>query len=220
MKAFIKNENGLAIIEATFLLPFCTIMIVALFYAAIFMCQKANLQANVQNALIYYKNVDSDNYVQAKANMSYSSDNGTVGAVGSSYGTPQYKFPYRFLSMPFDSEGFKSFFKSMSKHMFFDNGSNVSIEVEKKNYVIYKTITATAHQTVSPAINIAMVGGSNSLDIYVTGSVVVTDSDDFIRNIDYVLDVVNQTSFGQKVSEFVDKGIEYYNKFKQKFNVS
>jgi hypothetical protein len=183
------------------------------------MCQKANLQANVQNALIYYKNVDSDNYVQAKANMSYSSNSGTIGAVGSSYGTPQYKFPYRFLAMPFDSDGFKSFFKSMSKNMFFDDGTNISIEVEKKNYVIYKTITATAHQTVKPAINIAMVGGSNSLDIYVTGSVVVTDSEDFIRNIDFVVDMVNQTSFGQKVSEIVDKGVAYYNKFKEKFNI-
>jgi hypothetical protein len=195
------------------------VMIIALFYAAIFMCQKANLQANVQNALIYYKNVDSDNYIEAKSNMSYSSNNGIVGAVGSSYGTPQYKFPYRFLFMPFDSNGFKSFFKSMSKHMFFDDGDDVTIDVEKKNYVIYKTITATAHQTVTPAINIAWVGGKNSLDIYATGTVVVTDSDDFIRNIDFVIDTVNQTSFGQKVSEWVDKGVEYYNKFKTKFNV-
>jgi Flp pilus assembly pilin Flp len=219
MRAFIKNENGLAVIEATFLLPFCTIMIIALFYAAIFMCQKANLQANVQNALIYYKNVDSDNYIEAKSNMSYSSDNGTIGAVGSSYGTPKYKFPYRFLSMPFDSEGFKSFFRTMCKYMFFDDGTNVSIEVQKKNYVVYKTITATAHQTVKSPINLEMVGGKNSLDIYVTGSVVVTDGDDFERNIDFIIDTVNQTSFGQKVSEFVDKGVNYYNKFKTKFNV-
>jgi hypothetical protein len=53
----------------------------------------------------------------------------------------------------------------------------------------------------------------------VTGSVVVTDGDDFERNIDFIIDTVNQTSFGQKVSEFVDKGVNYYNKFKTKFNV-
>ena len=55
MGKWIKNEKGLAVVEATLLLPFCFIMIIALYYAAIFMCQKANLQANVQNALIYYK---------------------------------------------------------------------------------------------------------------------------------------------------------------------
>jgi Flp pilus assembly pilin Flp len=217
MSKFIRKEDGLAVVEATMLLPFCTIMIVALFYAAIFMCQKANLQANVQNTLIYYKNVDSDNYVEAKANMSYGDDN---KAEGSSYGTPVYKFPYRFLSMPFDEDGFKSFFKSMCGHMFFDDGSNVEINVKPENYVIYKTITATATQTVKPAINLSMVGASNSLTITVTGTAVVTDGDDFMRNIDYVIDIVNQTSLGKKAQEIAQKGVDYYNDFKEKFGVN
>ena len=50
-----KEQDGLAIVEATILLPFCFIMVIAIYYASIFMCQKANLQANLQTALIYYK---------------------------------------------------------------------------------------------------------------------------------------------------------------------
>lgn len=220
MKAVCKKEEGAAVIEATILLPFCMLMVIALFYAAIFMCQKANLQANVQNTLLYYKNVNSDNYVEAKSNMSYSVDDGTIGAVGSSYGVPQYKFPYRFLAMTFDGAGFASFFRSMCGNMFFDDGTKVSLEVTHKNYVIYKTITATARQTVKPAVSLSMIGIPDSMEISVSGTVVVTDGDDFVRNTDFAVDVIRQTALGKKASEMVDKGIEYYNKFKEKFGVT
>ena len=51
MAGLLNGEKGLAVVEATLLLPFCFLMIFALYYAAIFLCQKANLQANLENAL-------------------------------------------------------------------------------------------------------------------------------------------------------------------------
>ena len=101
------------------MLPFCLIMVLALYYASIFMCQKANLQANVQNALIYYKNVDSDTYVEAFGDMSYSGGGGTtVSGRGSSFGETSYRFPYRFFFMEFDKREFETFFRSMCGHIF------------------------------------------------------------------------------------------------------
>ena len=108
-----KEQDGLAIVEATILLPFCFIMVIAIYYASIFMCQKANLQANLQTALIYYKNAESDNYVEAKTNMSYSTTDGTIGAVGSSYGQPSLLFPYRFFGMSFNSRKYEAFFRTV-----------------------------------------------------------------------------------------------------------
>ncbi len=220
MEKLLKKEDGLAIVEATMLLPFCIIIIIALFYAAIFMCQRANLQANIQNTLIHYKNIYSDNYIEPTAHMSYSADNTKIGKVGTSYTSPEYKFPYRFLIMKFDESGFKNTFHIMCKNMFFDDGSNVTVDVKKSNYIIYKTITATASQTVKPALNLAMVGGSNELNIAATGKVVITDGDDMIRNIDFTVDIVNQTKFGKRVAELVDKADQFYKKFKSKFNIS
>lgn len=220
MVKLMKKENGTAIVEATLLLPFCIIMIIALFYAAIFMCQKANLQANVQNALIYYKNIDSDTYIEAKSSMSYGGSENSIEASGSSFEGPSYRFPYRFLTMKFDGGSFESFFRSMYKYMFFDDGGNIQFVPEKKNYIIYKEISVTATQTVKPAINLEMVGAGNSIDIAVTGKAVVTDGDDFIRNVDFVIDIVSQTSLGQKARDLVDKAKGFYDKFKVKFNVS
>lgn len=224
MGKWIKNEKGLAVVEATLLLPFCFIMIIALYYAAIFMCQRANLQANVQNALIYYKNTDSDNFVTASSDMAYEKAEGTISAVGSSYQAPEddysKSFPYRFLSFKFSEDVFQSFFRSMVGYMFFDNGENVQISADSKNYIVYKTITATATQTVKPAISLKMVGGSDTITISATATAVVTNSDDFIRNTDFVVDVVSKTKLGQKASELIDKAWDFYGKFKEKFNIS
>lgn len=221
MNNFLKKENGDAtIVEATLLLPFCIIIIIALFYASIFVCQRANLQANLQTTLIYYKNTYSDNYIDASQHFSYSVSNDT-NKVGSSFTAPIPHNPYDFVKkMEFDKESFKKAFRSMYKNMFFDDGSNIEITVDTKNYIVYKSLTATAEQTVVPAINIAMVGASNKLTIKTTATAVVTDSDDMIRNIDFVVDIFNQTSLGKKAAELVDKGKDYCDKFKKKLGIN
>lgn len=220
MRTLYQSEKGLAVIEATILLPFCIIMVLALYYASIFMCQKANLQANLENALIYYKNVESDTYVTAEAQMNYSNNAGTVGAVGGGYENPTKLFPYRFFGMKFNEKSFESFFRSMCGNMFFDSGDTVEFEAKKTNYVVYKTIKARAEQTVKPAISLSMLGINDTMTISVTGEVIITDGEDFIRNVDFIIDIVEDTKLGKKASEMVDKAVGLYNKFKDKFNIN
>jgi len=218
-----SDEGGLAIVEAAILLPFCILMVLAVYYASIFMCQRANLQANLQNTLIYYKNVDSDTYVNIDEVMTYAlgaSGGGTeVSAEGSGYDTPTSQFPYRFFGMEFSESRFTSFFRSMAGQMFFDEGDNIVIEADNKNYIIYKTITATAEQTVTPAIDLSMVGMPSSLTIRASGTVVVTSGDDFIRNVDFVTDIIAQTALGEKLGEIVEKAVRLYKEFKKTFNI-
>ena len=213
------EEKGLAIVEATMLLPFCMIMVIALYYAAIFMCQKANLQANLQNALIYYKNVESDTYVETTGDMPYQTGAGTILAAGSGYGEPEYLFPYRFFGVHFDSQGFNTFFRSICGHMFFDEGENVTITSSLKNYVIYKEITATAVQTVKPAISLEMLGIPNEMTISVTATAVVSNGEELVRDVDFVIDIVQDTALGQAAGEMVDKAVDFYERFKKKFNI-
>ena len=104
--------------------------------------------------------------------------------------------------------------------MFFDDGSNVELTAENKNYVVYKTITVTATQTVKPAVSLKVVGVPDAMTISVTGKAVITNGDDMIRNTDFVIDVVKQTSIGEKATELLDKVSGYYNSFKEKFGVN
>lgn len=219
-KKLYKNESGMAIVEATILLPVCIIMVVAIYYASIFMCQKANLQANLQNTLIYYKNVDSDTYVTLNTdNITYTLGENTVDADGNGYGTPKPLFPYRFFGFKVEKSKFEAFFRSMCGYMFFDTGSNVELSVTPTNYVIYKTITATATQTVKPAVSLRLIGLSDEFTIKATGKVVVTNGDDFIRNVDLVIDLVEDTKFGELVKNIGTKAGELYQSFKKTFKI-
>jgi Flp pilus assembly protein TadG len=221
MKKLHRNEEGVAIVEATILLPFCMIMVIALYYAAIFMCQKANLQANLQNTLIYYKNTYSDSYVTVDDELSYTTNENTIAGVGSGYSEPTYLFPYRLLFMKsVDRDAFGKFFRKMSGYMFFDDGSNVDVTVKKTNYVIYKSITATATQEVSPAISFDMIGIDNTLTIKASGTVVISDGDEFIRDVDFAIDILEDTKLGDIAKDAVGKVNEFYNDFKTKFNIN
>ena len=219
MKRLHKSEEGLAIVEATILLPFCMVIVIALFYAAIFLCQKANLQANLQNTLIYYKNTYSDSYVTVEKDMKYTVNDTNIAGTGSGYSDPKYLFPYRFFFMKFNSDEFSTFFKDMCGYMFFDDGSNVMVTVDKHNYVVYKSIEAKATQTIVPAINLAMVGGTNEMVIEVTGTAVVSDGDEFIRDVDFAIDIIEDTELGEWAREVVDKVTEFYNSFKDKLHI-
>ena len=107
----------------------------------------------------------------------------------------------------------------MAGYMFFDDGTNIEITSSVKNYVIYKEITATAKQTVQPAIKLSVVGGSDSLEIVCTSSVVISDGDEFIRNTDFAIDLVKETKVGEMAGQMVDKVAGFYNKFKEKFGI-
>jgi hypothetical protein len=65
-----------------------------------------------------------------------------------------------------------------------------------------------------------MVGAPDEMIISCTSSVVISDADDFIRNTDFVIDVVEDTKIGEAASSLVDKAVEFYNKFKETFHVS
>ncbi|MCD7836228.1 MAG: hypothetical protein LUG83_06210 [Lachnospiraceae bacterium] len=216
MRTLHKNEDGFAIVEATILLPFCMIIVIALYYAAIFMCQKANLQANLQNTLIYYKNTYSDSYVT----VPYTTDENTIAIWESSYSTPEYLFPYRLFFMKLDSGEFENFFRDMCGYMFFDDGSNIEVIVYKKNYVIYKSVSATAKQSVKPAISLEMIGIDGNMVIEASGTVVVSDGDEFIRDVDFAIDIIEDTKLGELAQNAVGKVTEFYNSFKDKFNIN
>ena len=190
---FHKDERGLAIVEATILLPVCIIMVAAVYYASVFMCQKAN--------------------------MAYKREGQTIDADGSSYTTPTELFPYRFFGFAFDSGDFESFFRSMVGYMFFDTGDNITITSKSHNYIIYKTITANATQEVKPAISLSLVGVPNSFTLTVTGEAVVTDADDFIRNVDFAVDLVSDTKLGELAGNVAEKAESLYSSFREKFGL-
>ena len=217
-----KNESGEVIVEATLIFPVVILSILALLFAALFTAQKANLQANLQNALVYFKNSESDTFVTTLEGVAYNRGDGKYGAVGNQYDVPpegtvngNQMFPYRFLWMQFNSNKFKQYFLKSCGNMFFYDGKNVEVSVKSTNWVIYKKITASATQKMKIPFNTKMIGIDPEFDITVSAAVVVSDGDNFVRTTDMVVYLYNSTKFSKKVNEIIEKGVSFYEKFKE-----
>ena len=219
-----NNEIGHTIVEATIIYPITIMLFFVLLYGALFVCQSANLQASLEDALVYYKNVGSDTYVKVGDTLSFETDGNTIHEYGGQYGTTKKLDPYRHIFSTFTRDtingtDFKNFFLSSYKHMFFSDGSNIDVTIKEEDYLIYKRVTATATQKVEAPINIAMVGADNSLNITANASVVVMDGDSMIRDVDFAKDAISQTKLGKKVKELVGKAKDLYVKMKDKLGV-
>lgn len=213
-----KDESGMAVVEAAIILPLCIIMVIAVYYAAIFMAQQANMQANLQNSVVYFKNVESDNYVELESAMTYNRETGTVKADSAiTMEKPEYMFPYRFIFSEWNGgvkNQFSPFFRSMCGYMFFDTGDNIKLTVpDMNNYIVYKYLTVHATQTVKPAVSLAMVGLPDEFEISATARITVTNPDELIRNIDFVVDILADTKLGQMAKDVAGKVSELYEKF-------
>lgn len=207
------TENGMSsIIEATVVMPVALVMILALYFAAIWMAQKASLQEALQETLIYYKNQESDTYVTAKSRMA----RGSVSK-GSDINVSGKLSPYRLFTTKFNESDFRSFFLENYGNQFFD-GSGVEVHATCSNYLIYKEIHAYAVRNVSPPFSFKIAGvdltEKNVIPIQASASIVVSDGDDFTRNTDLILDVINDTELGQNFQTVINKVADLYQRFK------
>ena len=210
----IKKEEGVSqIVEATIVLPVVMLVVIAMFYAAVFITQRANMQVNLQNALLYYKNQESDTYVETvPVDFSY-----PVSA--NIYRDSGYLFPYRFISTDFNRNGYINMFSDFARNMFYQETGDIEVDCKIENYIVYKKIVAVAQKDMRTALNLKMVGGKNSMHLQASASVVITDGDEFIRNTDMVMDILADTEFGHKAAEVMGKISDYYNQFKSAMGV-
>jgi len=225
-KAQRDNEAGDIIVEATMIFPIVILSVLALFFASLFMAQKANLQANLQNALIYFKASETDTFVSPLEHVQYNRNDGRYGAVGNIYDPPgegqvdgARMFPYRFLGMRFNETKFREYFFESCGNMFFYDGTNVTLDVQTTNWVIYKKISATATQTMTIPIDTRIIGIDPDIEISATAEVVVMDGDNFVRSADMVVYMYQKSELKDYIEPIISKGVEFYNKFKEIFGV-
>ena len=202
--------------------PIVILSVLALFFASLFMAQKANLQANLQNALIYFKASETDDFVSYRENIEYNRGDGTFGSIGNAY-VVENDFnstsPYRFLIKYFDEAKFKEFFLDSCNNMFFYDGTNVNVECGCKNYLLFEKIWATATQTMTIPFDTSFIGIDPNVEITAHAEVVAMDGDNFIRSTDMVVYWYEKSEMSDKVDQIISYGKDFYDKFKEFFNV-
>ena len=212
-----RKECGLVVVEATIILPIAILSVILLLYLSLFLFQRANLQACLETSLVYYKNTVTDTYVTKNSELEYTITGNDTMASGNSYSATEPLNPYRGLfgdgHRLGDEEAFTAYFRSVAGNMLFDD--DLSLTIDYSNYVILKQLKVTATQTVEAPIDFSILGIDNQYEISAAARVNVIDHDDMIRNVDYAIDIIEDTKLGELARNFASKFTQAYGKMKE-----
>lgn len=212
-----QKEQGAVEVEATIILPIAILSVILLLYLSLFLFQRANLQACLETCLISYKNVETDAYVKRNEGMSYEETEDSRIGTGNSYEVDGILLPYRGLfrnaSKIEDPESFEKYFHSVSGSMLFND--DVQLTLDYTNYVIFKQLEVTATQDLAIPIDMSILGINGKFRVSAAARVSVIDHDDTIRNVDYAIDLIEDSPLGELAGNVAGKVAEYYNKIKE-----
>lgn len=217
-----RNQRGDVVVEATILLPIAILSVILLMYVSILLCQKAILQASLETCAVYFKNTLTDNFVTQTETLEEQTDNesGVTGHIGNRYKAEKPLNPYAKF---FNTSGkkvddiekeFRPYFDSVKKSMVFDE--NVTLKIDYTNWILFREITLIAEQDVTLPIDFSMLGVDNKMHFAAKTRVAVVDNDELIRNMDYAVDIIEDTKLGTWWKNAGSKISEGYNKLKEK----
>lgn len=212
-----KKEKGHIAVEAIVILPIAVLSTLLLLYLALFLFQRASLQAALETTLVYYKNTVTDTYVTKNAEMEYTEGSDYQVGAGNSYSASHPLSPYRGMfgdgNHLNSQKDFEKYFKSTAERILYRN--DLSLTINYSNYVLLKQFEATAAQTVSSPLDFSILGIDNKYQISATARVAVVDHDSLIRNGDYAISLVKDTKLGEMARNFAGKISAAYSKLKE-----
>lgn len=216
-----RKECGAIEVEATIILPITILCVLFLLYLSLFFFQRANLQACLETALVYYKNTATDNYVTRNDELKFALKEGTYIGSGNSYVENGPLNPYRQIFARnkniADKDSFETYFRSIAGNMLWND--SLKLDIYFKNMLVLKQFKATAVQEVDIPLDFAPLGVDSRFVITASAKVNVTDHDNLIRNVDYAVALIKDTKFGDWCSNFASKFSEGYGKMKEFLNV-
>jgi len=210
-----KKQKGSVEVEATLLFPLAILCVVFLLYLSLLMFQKANLQASLETALVYYKSTLTDTYVVPNNELDFTSADTSTIAAGNSYSATEPLNPYRgTFGGGYDFEAhFEDYFDSIAGTMLFND--NIEVTIVHNNYLVSQQLLVTATQRVDIPLSLTLIGlDEDGYEITASAKVNVVNHDAMIRNVDYAIDLVEDTKLGKIAADFAGKIGEGYQKVK------
>lgn len=211
-----KKESGQVVVEATIILPIAILCVILLIYVSVFVFQKAILQAALETTVVYYKNTLTDTFIEQNAEVTYTTTEDGVSGIGNSYDASEPLNPYsKFLTFDkkVSDEEFAKYFKSVEGNVLFED--DLSLSIDYSNYVLLKEIEVSAEQIVEFPIDFSIIGVDSKVNLSATAKVAVVDHDELIRNIDYAIDILEDTKVGEMAQTIANKITEVYSKMRE-----
>lgn len=235
VKDFLKKEDGAAeLIEAVIIYPVVFLCIAFLIYFGLYLLQNITLQTYARKtAMLAARELACPGYIDMfagdKNEYSAYSDASVEGAdnllesikINSNPKNTDVK-PYRYMFSSDPISGHTKGLEKILKNMVENNSiigakKNVSVEVKSKNYFVVQYVDVSVEQELLDFPVLEYFGIENP-KVSVTVEASANDTDEFIRNVDFVTDTLEY--FAKKIGIDVNGIRDKIDEVKEKFNLN
>ena len=185
IRTFARDQRGDAVVEATVLFPIIILICAALVLLSIYLPMRAAMQRSTQIAATAIATQRSDTWLRfdpdtlkyewlkdrSQLSNVYAS---LIGALKGGKG-----------------DAAEQAVINMEKKNIQKPSSSLTVEYGVVNYIVYKEIVVTARRTIPLPISLGLFGIPDTVDLAVTSTAVVQNGDEFIRNMDLAVDVMD-----------------------------
>ena len=194
IKVFMRNNDGLAVVEATFVFPIMFMVFFALVMLAFYLPQRAMLQRATQFAATSIATEMSDTWIYYDADAQKMARYGDHKALQRGKGGV-YKtlFNSMFGGSVDGGEGIVKNVDQNENIPMIANGE-LKVECELINYIVYKEVAVTATRSIPILVDFSAIKFPKEVVLTVTSKAVVQNGDEFVRNLDLAADVVKWTA--------------------------
>ncbi len=190
LNQILEEENGDAIVEATFVFPVMIFIIMGLIMLCIYMPTQGVLQYATQRAANAVSIELSDTWIRFDENAmefytieNYEKLNEEAGVYISALSTIFTD------NNKLVEKGTFIVNKLYDESIAIKTGPPLEVDVAMNNAIIYKEITVTAKKTIPIGLNLSFIGFPSELTIESTSTAVVQNGDEMVRNMDIARDV-------------------------------
>ncbi len=218
MKSFFKSQNGVVIVEATIIFPIVFLIIFLMVFVGNAYFQKSRVEGVTAKMAYYGAAQCSDPLLKEVV------DKGDGSKLTSDYEIQPYRY---FLGEAGSGAGMNKIeqdVKNQIKSKIEDMGTGVfsgmkpkikAINVEYNNFFVYSTFTCEVACDIQLPIRLPGMKKNFSFATSCRYDVPVSDTPEFIRNVNMVEDWIETTETGQEIStkanEIMSKVSEYIN---------
>lgn len=188
LRALMADTRGDAAVEAAFLFPIIIMICAALVLLSIYLPLRAAMQRSTQFAATAIATERSDTWLRFDPDTLSYHWLESRRELGSVYGSLIGAFTGNNRD---DEDNARQAVINMEKKNIVKPKNDLTVEYSVVNYIIYKEIVVSATRTIPLPVNLTFVGMPKEMRLSVTSTAVVVNGDEFIRNMDLAVDVMD-----------------------------
>ncbi len=188
LRTLIADTRGDAAVEAAFLFPIIIMICAALVLLSVYLPLRAAMQRSTQFAATAIATERSDTWLRFDPDTLSYHWLESRRELGSVYGSLIGAFIGNNRD---DEDNARQAVINMEKKNIVKPKDDLTVEYGVVNYIIYKEIVVSATRTIPLPVNLTFVGMPEEMRLSVTSTAVVVNGDEFIRNMDLAVDVMD-----------------------------